>query len=150
MTVLVRALARFLAPVLLATLVAVAVAVAIFSIEGGRHTLSLASLAGDLHLFAARAWTNTLLARLEAPGGIAWRSLGGGIAAMALGLAVLVGGVVVPWRRRARVVGHTGSGGELRIDRHTLRELASPALDGSAAHRRRAPRRALHLGGGAG
>lgn len=149
MTVFLRGLARLLAPALLAALTAVAVAVAIFSIEGGRHTMSLASLAGDLHLFAARAWTHTLLARLEAPGSIAWRTVGGGIAALGLGLALLAG-AVLPRRRSAKVVGQTASGGELRIDRHTLRELESPALAGSAAHRRRAPRRALHLGGGGG
>ncbi|MEO7095242.1 MAG: hypothetical protein ABI175_18420, partial [Polyangiales bacterium] len=118
---------------------------AIFSIEADRRTMSLASLAGDLGLFRARAWASHLLERLEAPGGIAWRTAAAGLLAMLIGPLLLI--AAVARRRRTVLVGSTASGGELRVDPAALRALASAAAraDSTARARRPVPRRARRL-----
>jgi hypothetical protein len=98
---LLRALARLVTTVLLAALALCGLAVAIFSLGGGDGDLSIPGLARLAQLDDLRGEAGALLAAVEAEGPVALASLLGGLAAAAVGVALLVGAL---WPRRERLV----------------------------------------------
>ncbi|MGO9750894.1 MAG: hypothetical protein ACLP8S_30465 [Solirubrobacteraceae bacterium] len=95
--------------VLLTLLALVALAAAIFEINGGHGTVSLAHLAALIHLPDLRHYVGVYLRRAEAPGPVAWVSVGAGVGAVVVGL-LLLAGMLVPRRERLIALGETERG----------------------------------------
>jgi hypothetical protein len=96
---LLRVIARVATLVLLIALALLGLATAIFAIQGDSATLSLPTLARHLQLPQLRSVVGDWLAQLGASGPTALVSLGGGLAAIAIGVLLLVG-LFVPPRER--------------------------------------------------
>lgn len=124
---LLRAVARLLAPILLAVLAVAGLAIAIFCIEGGSSGLSLPALAKALHLSGLRKDTGSLLDNVEGPGSVDLLPLLAGLAAMLLGLALLLG--TFASRRERLAIAETGKEGTLAARRRPLRLLAGWLLE---------------------
>lgn len=122
MILLARALARLLAFLLLVALAVVGLAAAVFCIGKGTGTLSLHNLADIVALPQARDQVGSFLDTLEAPGSTAVLSALGGLAAMGIGLVLLVG-ILVP--RRERLVSLTRTkDGTIAARRRPLGQIA--------------------------
>lgn len=109
MDLLARALTRLIVLVVLVVLALVGLAAAAFCIQGGHGTLSLPSLASDVHLTDLRDSVGSLLDRLEGHGSVALVSALSGAGAMLLGSVMLIG-ALVPGRERLITLsnGHDG------------------------------------------
>ncbi|MGI8902266.1 MAG: hypothetical protein ACR2IP_01050 [Solirubrobacteraceae bacterium] len=118
MVLLARMLARLLSLAALLVLAAAGLAAAIFCIEGRHSTLSLPSLASDLHLAPLRDSVGQWLGRLEAHGPTATVAALCGAGAILLGVVVLVGALVP--RRERLVVLRDGPDGVLAARRRAL------------------------------
>ena len=112
--------------VLLVLLALVALAAAIFEINGGHGTVSLAHLATLIHLPDLRHYVGVYLRRVEAPGPVAWVSVGAGVGAVVVGL-LLLAGVFVPRRERLIALGETERGPMLARRRALARVAAALA-----------------------
>ena len=122
-----RAVARLLAFLLLVALAVVGLAAAVFCIGKGTDTLSLHNLADIVALPQARDQVASFLATLEAPGSTAVLSALGGLAAMAVGLVLLIG-VLVP--RRERLVSLTRTpDGTIAARRRPLGQIAEALVE---------------------
>lgn len=123
MVLLLRTLARLIATALLVALALLGLATAIFSIQGGTGALSLPMLAGHLQLPELRGVVGPWLAQLGDSGPPAWASLGGGVAAIAAGVLLLVG-LFLPPRERLLLV-EDDEQGRLLARRRALAQIAS-------------------------
>lgn|GEM_PF-1338774 len=123
-----RALTRLTAFVLLLALAALGLATAVFSIQGDSRTLSLPKLAGHLRLPRLDGIVGDYLASLERSGPTAWVSVGAGAAAVAIGLALLVG-VLAPRRERLLVLEDEADGSRLAARRRPLRQIAGTLVE---------------------
>lgn len=123
MVLLLRTLARLIAAALLVALALLGLATAIFSIQSDSRTLSLTTLARHFRLPELRGVVGPWLAHLASPGPTAWASLGGGLAAIAVGLLLLVG-LVLPPRERLLLV-EDREEGRLLARRRALGQMAS-------------------------
>lgn len=121
--ILLRAVARLLAVLLLVALALLGLAVAIFSIQGGDGFLSLPHLARFFDVPALQPMTGRWLGQLCASGPVALVSLGGGLAAVAAGLAILVG-LLVPRRERLLLV-DDGEDGRILARRRPVARMAA-------------------------
>ncbi|MGN6168297.1 MAG: hypothetical protein ACTHQQ_09020 [Solirubrobacteraceae bacterium] len=133
---------------LLLTLALVALAAAIFEIDGGHGSVSLAHLATLIHLPDLRHYVGVYLQRLEAPGVVAWVSVGAGVGAVVLGLLLLVA-VLVPRRERLIPLTETGIGpmwGRRRAVGQIAAALAEQPRSVTSARARARPRRGRHGG----
>lgn len=102
MILLLRAIARLVTFVLLVVLAACGLAIAVFSIGGSRTgDFNLPGLARLVHLGDLRDQVGELLHDLTGPGPVAGITALCGLAAVALGLLLLVGAL---WPRRERLV----------------------------------------------
>ena len=129
--------------VLLVLLALVALAAAIFEINGGHGTVSLAHLATLIHLPELRHDVGVYLRRVEAPGPVAWVSVGAGVGAVIVGL-LLLAGVFVPRRERLIALGETERGPMFARRRALARvaaALAEQPRGVSQARARARPRR---------
>ncbi|MGI8579423.1 MAG: hypothetical protein ACR2K9_02570 [Solirubrobacteraceae bacterium] len=124
---LLRAIARLLAPILLAVLAVAGLAIAVFCIGGGTGGLSLPALAKGLHLSGLRGDVGSLLDEVEKPGSVDLVPLLGGLAAMVLGAALLLGSFAS--RRERLAIAATGEEGTLAARRRPLRQLAGWLLE---------------------
>lgn len=97
-----RLAARLLALVLLIVLAIAGAAVAVFSIQGGVETLSLPKLSSLVGLPGLRDSTAELLGAVEAEGPIALISASAGLAAILVGLLLLIGALARPSERLFR------------------------------------------------
>jgi hypothetical protein len=122
-----RLLARVVGFVALLALALAGLALAIFSIGTGTSGPSLGRLATLLHLSSLRDTVGHWLAQLEAPGSVAVVAGLCGLAAVALGLLLLVG-VLVP-RRERLVTLDSGEAGALLARRHALAQLATTLVE---------------------
>jgi hypothetical protein len=143
MIVFARIVTRLLGVLLLALIAVCGVVAAVFCIQG-HGSVSLPSLAADVHLSQLRDQIQTFLDRITAPGPVAIVSALAGLAAMALGVMLLIG-AWAPTRERRIVLLREG-GGVLGAFRRPLARLAAmlviePAVVGSARVRARARRR---------
>jgi hypothetical protein len=120
--IVLRAFAYLVGFVVLLALALAGLAAAIFSIQGDGGTLTLTRLAEILGLPEARDAVGDFLGRLEAPGPVAVLALLGGLAAMAVGLA-LIAGALAPARGRELALGDR-DGGRLAVRRGPLRDAA--------------------------
>jgi hypothetical protein len=132
---------------LLLVLAAVALAAAIFELDGGHGSVSLAHLASLIHLPALRHDVGVYLRRLEAPGPVAWVSIGAGAAAIAVGL-LLLAGVFVPRRDRLIALADGALGPVLARRRALARVAAALAEQPRGVTRARARARARRGGHG--
>ncbi|MCA1700476.1 MAG: hypothetical protein LC790_16885 [Actinobacteria bacterium] len=107
MVLILRAIDRVIALLLLLALALLGLATAIFSIQGDTRALSLPTLARHFHLPRLRELVGDFLSHLEAGGPVAWVSVGGGVAAIALGMLLLVG-ALAPRRERLVVLEQNG------------------------------------------
>lgn len=94
-----RVFARVLAFVLLVALALLGAAVAVSSLRGGAGSPSIPALAEFLGLPGLRDSTSRLLGAVEADGPLALLSAVGGVAAVLLGLLLLVGVITRPSER---------------------------------------------------
>jgi|SRR5215211_2772206 len=101
MVLVLRAVARLVAFLALLALALLGLATAIFSIQGDARALSLPTLGRHLQLPELRELIDDYLSQLEAGGPVAWVSVGGGAAAIVLGILLLIGALA---RRRERLV----------------------------------------------
>lgn len=97
-----RLAARLIALLLLIALAIAGAAVAVFSIQGGVETLSLPNLASLIGLPVLRDSTAELLEAVEADGPIALVSALAGLAAILVGLLLLIGALARPSERLFR------------------------------------------------
>jgi hypothetical protein len=121
--VLARLLARVVGIVLMALIAAVGLAAAVFCIQGDHDTLSLSALAAHARLPLVRGNVDAFLSQLTASGSVAWLALGCGIAAIGLGLILLIGIWVTP--RPRRIVLERDDMGSLGALRRPLARLAA-------------------------
>ena len=128
MVQLLRVIARLAALILLIALALLGLATAIFAIEGDSATLSLPTLARHFQLPQLRPVVGDWLAQLGAPGPTALISLGGGLAAIAIGLLLLVG-IVVPPRERLLLY-EEDERGLLTARPRTLSQIATALAEG--------------------
>lgn len=96
---LARALTRLIALVVLVALALAGLAAAVFCIEGADGTLSLPSLASDLHLADLRDSVGSFLGSLEGHGPVAVVAALSGAGAVLLGAVMLIG-ALMPGRER--------------------------------------------------
>ena len=125
---LLRVIARLAALVLLIALALLGLATAIFAIQGDSATLSLPTLARHFQLPQLRPVVGDWLAQLDASGPTAMISLGGGLAAIAIGLLLLVG-IVVPPRERLLLY-EEDERGLLTARPRTLNQIATALAEG--------------------
>jgi hypothetical protein len=118
-----RVIARLAALLLLIALALVGLATAIFAIQGDSATLSLPTLARHFQLPQLRPVVGDWLAQLGASGPTALVSLGGGLAAIATGLLLLVGIFVSP--RERLVLYEEDERGLLTARPRTLSQIAT-------------------------
>jgi len=126
MVVLLRAVARLLTFVLLAVLAAAGLAVAVFSL-GGSGDFSLPGLADLVALPDLEAQAGELLGALEADGSIALRAALGGLAALVLGVLLLIGALAPTRERLLRL--DENSEGRLEARRRALGDIASTLVE---------------------
>jgi hypothetical protein len=124
MILLLRAIARVVTFVLLVVLAVCGLAIAVFSIGGSSSgDFNLPGLARLVHLGDLRDQVGELLHDLEGPGSVAGVTALCGLAALALGLLLLVGAL---WPRRERlVILETSEDGTLAARRRVLARVAS-------------------------
>lgn len=148
MVLLFRVLGRLVAFVLLLALTLLGLATAVFAIQGDRRALSLPTLARHLQLPQLRELVDDFLSHLETGGPAAWVSVGGGAAAIALGVLLLVG-ALAPRRERLVVLEENG-GARLAARRRPLAQIAANLVEqvrGVTDERTRVrPRRVGHGG----
>jgi hypothetical protein len=120
---LLRVIARLVALLLLIALALLGLATAIFAIQGDSATLSLPTLARHFQLPRLRPVVGDWLAQLGASGPTALVSLGGGLAAIATGLLLLVGIFVSP--RERLVLYEEDERGLLTARPRTLSQIAT-------------------------
>lgn len=145
---LLRALTRLITFFLLAALALAGLAVAVFCIEGGSDGLSLPALARHAQLPQLRQEVGGFLDALESSGPVAKLSALGGLAAMALGLLLLVG--VLRSRRDRLALLDSGEQGTLAARRRPLAQIASALVEqarGMAQTRARVRPRRRRRGG---
>ncbi len=118
-----RALTRLLVILLLAVLALAGLGAAVFCVQGGHGSLSLPGLASDLHLSELRATVGSSLRRLEAHGPVATASALSGLAAIAIGIVILIGSLA-PRRERLIVLSH-GEPGVIAARRRALAQAAA-------------------------
>ena len=123
MILLLRAIARLVTFVLLLALAVCGLAMAVFSIGGSSSgDFSLPGLARLVHLGDLRDQAGELLHDLQGPGSVAGITALCGLAALALGVLLLVGAL---WPRRERlVILERGEGGTLAARRRVLGRVA--------------------------
>lgn len=125
--ILLRTLVRLVAFVLLVVLAVVGLAVAVCCVHTGTQSLSLSWLARQVHLPQLRDQVGSLLATVEAHGPTALLTALAGVAAILLGLLLLVG---VLGRRRERVVTLAdGADGRLDARRRPLAQVAAALVE---------------------
>jgi hypothetical protein len=117
-----RAFVRVVAFLLLVALAALGLATAIFSLQGDSNALSLPKLAVHFRLPQLEDVVGDYLSSLERGGPTAWISVGAGAAAVALGLALLVG-ALAPRRERLLVL-EEEDGSVLAARRRPLTQIA--------------------------
>jgi uncharacterized protein DUF6286 len=124
MILLLRAIARLVTFVLLVVLAVCGLAIAIFSIGGSRTgDFNLPGLARLVHIGDLRDQVGELLHDLAGPGPVAGIAALCGIAAVALGLLLLIGAL---WPRRERlVIMQRSEDGTLAARRRVLARIAS-------------------------
>jgi hypothetical protein len=127
MVLILRAIDRLIALLLLLALALLGLATAIFSIQGDARALSLPTLARHFHLPQLRELVDDFLSHLEAGGPVAWVSVGGGVAAIALGVLLLIG-ALAPRRERLVVLEQNG---EVRLAarRRALAQIAGALVE---------------------
>lgn len=123
MILLLRAIARLVTFVLLVVLAVCGLAIAVFSIGGSSSgDFNLPGLARLVHLGDLRDQTGELLHDLQGPGSVAGITALCGLAALALGVLLLVGAL---WPRRERlVILERGERGTLAARRRVLARVA--------------------------
>lgn len=126
MVILLRAFARLFAFVLLAALAVAGLAVAVFSL-GASGDLSLPGLADLIALPGLEADTGELLGAVEAGGPIALRSGLAGLAAVALGVMLLIG-ALAPARERTLQLEENDEG-RLEARRRAFGQLAGALVE---------------------
>lgn len=126
MVVLLRALARLVTFLLLAVVAVAGLAVAVSSI-GSSGDLSLPGLADLIRLPDLETQAGDLFDAVEADGGVALRSALAGLAAVALGLLLLVG-ALAPSRERTVQLGENPEG-RLEARRRALGQVASTLVE---------------------
>ncbi len=126
MVILLRAFARLFAFGLLAALAVAGLAVAVFSL-GGSGDLSLPGLADLIALPDLEAEAGELLGAVEADGPIALRSGLAGLAAVALGVLLLIG-ALAPARERTLKLGENDKG-RLEARRRAFGQVASALVE---------------------
>lgn len=126
MVMLLRAFARLFAFVLLAALAAAGLAVAVFSL-GGSGDLSLPGLADLIALPDLEAEAGELLGAVEADGPIALRSGLAGLAAVALGVLLLIG-ALAPAREPTLLL-EANDEGRLEARRRAFGQVASALVE---------------------
>lgn len=124
-----RALARLVTVVLLVLLTLGGLAALVFSIDTGDQGLSLGHLAKLLGGPSVRDTIGGFLDDLEASGPVAIAALLGGLGAMLLGLALLLGRLV-PARERL-VALRTGSEGTIAARRRALGQVGRALVEGT-------------------
>ncbi len=127
MVLIARAVGRLVALLFLLALALLGLATAIFAIQGDTRALSLATLARHFHLPQLRELVDDFLSHLEAGGPVAWVSVGGGAAAIALGLLLLVG-ALAPRRERLVVLEQDGEA-RLAARRRPLAQIAGALVE---------------------
>lgn len=127
MVLVLRAIDRLIALLLLLALALLGLATAIFAIQGQTRALSLATLARHLHLPQFRELVDDFLSHLEAGGPVAWVSVGGGAAAIALGMLLLIG-ALAPRRERLVVLEQSGEA-RLAAQRRPLAQIAGALVE---------------------
>jgi len=127
MVLVLRAFARLIALLLLLALALLGLATAIFSIQGDTRALSLPTLARHFQLPPLREVVEDFLSQLEADGPVAWVSVGGGAAAIALGTLLLIG-ALVPRRERLAVLEENGTA-RLAARRRPLAQIAGALVE---------------------
>ena len=140
---LARLLARLVGTVLLVVLAVGGIAVAVFSIQGSEQTLSLPHLASLLELGAFRDTVGGWFESLEAAGPDAALAALCGLAAIALGVLLVVG-AVLPGRDRLLTLDEDDDGrlaAQRRPTQKALETLAERPGDVLAAKARVRPRR---------
>ena len=121
--ILLRALARLTTFLLMVVLSVVGLAVAVFSVRGDERPLSLPALADNVRLPSLRDTVGDFLGQLEGPGNVALMSLLGGIAAVALGILLLIG--ALSSRRERLVLLQRGAEGTVAARRRPLGQVAA-------------------------
>jgi hypothetical protein len=141
--ILLRLLVRVLSFLLLLALALAGLAAAIFSIQGGKETLSYHNLASLIRLPETRDASSGWFDQLGADGPVAVIALLCGLGAIVLGL-LLIAGVLIP-RRERRVALEDSQAGLLDARRRPLagaaRALAEQARGVTEAKVRARPRR---------
>lgn len=127
MVLLLRTLARFVTFVLLVALALAGLVIAIFSIGGGESAVSLHELARYVRLPELRDEVGDYLARLEEDGPVATYSALAGVAAVVVGVLLLVGALAP--RRERLVILEESEGGRLAAQRRTLSKLAEALVE---------------------
>ncbi len=127
MVLILRAVDRLIAFLLLLALALLGLATAIFSIQGDTRALSLPTLARHFQLPQFREVVEDFLSHLEADGPVAWVSVGGGAAAIALGMLLLVG-ALAPRRERLVVLEQNGEA-RLAARRRPLAQIAGALVE---------------------
>jgi hypothetical protein len=127
MVLILRAIDRLIALLLLLALALLGLATAIFSIQGDTRALSLPTLARHFHLPQLRELVDDFLSHLEAGGPVAWISVGGGAAAIALGILLLIG-ALTPRRERLVVLEQNGKA-RLAARRRPLAQIAGGLVE---------------------
>lgn len=123
---LLRALARLLTFLILVVLAAAGLAAAVFSI-GGSGDLSLPGLAEILRLPEVETQATSLLDTVEGSGGVEVASGLAGLAAMLLGLLLLVG-ALAPARERLLLLSENKEG-KLQARRRAFGQVASTLVE---------------------
>ncbi|MGI8411476.1 MAG: hypothetical protein ACR2LV_02205 [Solirubrobacteraceae bacterium] len=131
MVLLARMITRLLGILVLALLALAGLVAAVFCLQGAHRSLSLPSLAADLHLADLRHGVASFLHQLEAHGPVAAVSASSGAGAMALGVMILVGSVLSP-RERLIVIAR-GEDGVIAVHPRPLAQAATMLAQRPAA-----------------
>lgn len=131
MVLLARMITRLLGILVLALLALGGLVAAVFCLQGAHRSLSLPSLASDLHLADMHRSVASFLQQLEAHGPVAAVSALSGIGAMALGVMILIGSVLSP-RERLIVIAR-GEDGVIAVHPRPLAEAATVLAQRPAA-----------------
>lgn len=126
--ILLRFIVRLIGFVLLVALALLGAAVAIFSLEGGESGLSIPALADLVSLPELGGTTDDFRAQLEADGSVATLSALGGLAAIALGIILIVG-ALSPTRERLLTLDDDSEAGRLASRRRPLAQYATTVAE---------------------